>query len=46
VFYKGDECLGSGKILRMGPSVYTMQQGKNREEALKKGEIDKIDPVT
>ncbi|KAM3833379.1 mitochondrial tRNA-specific 2-thiouridylase 1 [Vipera latastei] len=31
VFYKGDECLGSGMILRLGPSVFTLQQGKNRE---------------
>ncbi|NXT83798.1 MTU1 thiouridylase, partial [Zapornia atra] len=46
VFYKGDECLGSGKILRMGPSVYTLQQGKGREEGLKKNEIDKIEPAT
>nr|XP_014347770.1 PREDICTED: mitochondrial tRNA-specific 2-thiouridylase 1 isoform X2 [Latimeria chalumnae] len=28
VFYKGDECLGSGKIVRLGPSLYTLQQGK------------------
>ncbi|NWY43838.1 MTU1 thiouridylase, partial [Sylvia borin] len=46
VFYKGDECLGSGKILRIGPSVYTLQQGKNREESPKKEEIDKIEPAT
>ncbi|KFV93964.1 Mitochondrial tRNA-specific 2-thiouridylase 1, partial [Eurypyga helias] len=46
VFYKGDECLGSGKILRMGPSVYVMQQGKNREEGPKKEEVDKIEPAT
>ncbi|XP_009461227.1 PREDICTED: mitochondrial tRNA-specific 2-thiouridylase 1 [Nipponia nippon] len=45
-FYKGDECLGSGKILRIGPSVYTMQQGKNREEGPKKEEIDEIEPAT
>lgn len=30
VFYKGDECLGSGKILRLGPSAYTLQKGKSR----------------
>ncbi|KAJ7396957.1 hypothetical protein BTVI_139586 [Pitangus sulphuratus] len=46
VFYKGDECLGSGKIVRMGPSVYTMQQGKNRGENPKKEETDKIEPAT
>ncbi|XP_028934415.1 mitochondrial tRNA-specific 2-thiouridylase 1 isoform X2 [Ornithorhynchus anatinus] len=28
VFYKGDECLGSGKIVRLGPSAYTLQRGK------------------
>ncbi|KAB0396623.1 hypothetical protein E2I00_020152 [Balaenoptera physalus] len=27
VFYKGGECLGSGKILRLGPSAYTLQKG-------------------
>ncbi|KAH0505132.1 Mitochondrial tRNA-specific 2-thiouridylase 1 [Microtus ochrogaster] len=32
VFYKGDECLGSGKILRLGPSAYTLQKGKNRSK--------------
>ncbi|KAJ6666440.1 hypothetical protein lerEdw1_000715 [Lerista edwardsae] len=32
VFYKGDECLGSGKILRLGPSMYTLQQNKNGEK--------------
>ncbi|KFV62706.1 Mitochondrial tRNA-specific 2-thiouridylase 1 [Dryobates pubescens] len=46
VFYKGHECLGSGKILRIGPSVYTMQQGKNRDESPKKEEIDKTEPAT
>ncbi|XP_068787051.1 mitochondrial tRNA-specific 2-thiouridylase 1 isoform X3 [Struthio camelus] len=46
VFYKGDECLGSGKILRLGPSVYTLKQGKNREEGAKKEETDKIEPAT
>lgn len=30
VFYKGDECLGSGKILRLGPSAYTLQKGQHR----------------
>ncbi|KAG8142792.1 hypothetical protein E2320_005990 [Naja naja] len=33
VFYKGDDCLGSGMILRLGPSVFTLQQGKSRETA-------------
>ncbi|XP_030671215.1 mitochondrial tRNA-specific 2-thiouridylase 1 isoform X8 [Nomascus leucogenys] len=30
VFYKGDECLGSGKILRLGPSAYMLQKGQRR----------------
>ncbi|XP_056133578.1 mitochondrial tRNA-specific 2-thiouridylase 1 [Lampris incognitus] len=30
VLYKGDECLGSGKIIRLGPSEYTLQQGRER----------------
>ncbi|KAM5172952.1 mitochondrial tRNA-specific 2-thiouridylase 1 [Mantella aurantiaca] len=30
VFYKGEECLGSGKIVRLGPSLYTLQQGQER----------------
>ncbi|XP_057598727.1 mitochondrial tRNA-specific 2-thiouridylase 1 isoform X3 [Hippopotamus amphibius kiboko] len=30
VFYKGDACLGSGKILRLGPSAYTLQKGRSR----------------
>lgn len=46
VFYKGDECLGSGKILRLGPSVFTMQQGRNQEEGTKKEDIDKVEPAT
>ncbi|XP_061496285.1 mitochondrial tRNA-specific 2-thiouridylase 1 isoform X2 [Rhineura floridana] len=48
VFYKGDECLGSGKILRLGPSVYTLQQGKNREKMERNVPTDevKVEPVT
>ncbi|XP_041820000.1 mitochondrial tRNA-specific 2-thiouridylase 1 [Chelmon rostratus] len=30
VLYKGDECLGSGKIVQLGPSEYTLQQGRDR----------------
>ncbi|XP_059182291.1 mitochondrial tRNA-specific 2-thiouridylase 1 isoform X2 [Centropristis striata] len=30
VLYKGDECLGSGKILHLGPSEYTLQRGRER----------------
>ncbi|XP_034982398.1 mitochondrial tRNA-specific 2-thiouridylase 1 isoform X1 [Zootoca vivipara] len=48
VFYKGDECLGSGKILRLGPSVYTLQQGRNREKTAGNGPADevKVEPAT
>ncbi|XP_043092539.1 mitochondrial tRNA-specific 2-thiouridylase 1 isoform X2 [Puntigrus tetrazona] len=27
VLYKGDECLGSGKIVRLGPTKFTLQKG-------------------
>ncbi|XP_076153260.1 mitochondrial tRNA-specific 2-thiouridylase 1 [Alosa pseudoharengus] len=30
VLYKGDECLGSGKIMSLGPSEFTLQQGRQR----------------
>ncbi|CAH2278258.1 mitochondrial tRNA-specific 2-thiouridylase 1 isoform X1 [Pelobates cultripes] len=30
VFYKDEECLGSGKIMRLGPSQYTLQQGREK----------------
>ncbi|XP_053440862.1 mitochondrial tRNA-specific 2-thiouridylase 1 isoform X3 [Nycticebus coucang] len=30
VFYRGGECLGSGKILRLGPSAYTLQKGQSK----------------
>ncbi|XP_033845814.1 mitochondrial tRNA-specific 2-thiouridylase 1 [Periophthalmus magnuspinnatus] len=30
VLYKGDECLGSGKILQLGPSQFTLQRGRER----------------
>lgn len=30
VLYKGDECLGSGKIIRLGPSEHTLQLGRDR----------------
>ncbi|XP_077791933.1 mitochondrial tRNA-specific 2-thiouridylase 1 isoform X2 [Podarcis muralis] len=48
VFYKGDECLGSGKILRLGPSVYTLQQGRNRGKTAENGPADevKVEPAT
>ncbi|XP_053113420.1 mitochondrial tRNA-specific 2-thiouridylase 1 isoform X2 [Hemicordylus capensis] len=48
VFYKGDECLGSGKILRLGPSMYTLQQGKAGEKVAKIVPADevKVEPAT
>ncbi|CAL1568692.1 unnamed protein product [Knipowitschia caucasica] len=33
VLYKGDECLGSGKILLLGPSQFTLQRGRERLSA-------------
>uniref|UniRef100_UPI0037E94665 mitochondrial tRNA-specific 2-thiouridylase 1 n=1 Tax=Semicossyphus pulcher TaxID=241346 RepID=UPI0037E94665 len=30
VLYKGDECLGSGKIIQLGPSEFTLQRGRDR----------------
>lgn len=33
VLYKGDECLGSGKIVQLGPSEYTLQRGRERLSA-------------
>lgn len=30
VLYKGDECLGSGKIIQLGPSEYTLKKGRER----------------
>uniref|UniRef100_A0A8C1RAR6 Mitochondrial tRNA-specific 2-thiouridylase 1 n=1 Tax=Cyprinus carpio TaxID=7962 RepID=A0A8C1RAR6_CYPCA len=29
VLYKGDECLGSGKIVHLGPTIFTLQKGQN-----------------
>lgn len=40
VFYKGDECLGSGKILRLGPSAYTLQKGQRTSSVAKEGPSD------
>ncbi|XP_011227707.1 mitochondrial tRNA-specific 2-thiouridylase 1 isoform X2 [Ailuropoda melanoleuca] len=40
VFYKGDECLGSGKILRLGPSACVLQKGKSRSRAATEGPSD------
>ncbi|XP_021179498.2 mitochondrial tRNA-specific 2-thiouridylase 1 isoform X2 [Fundulus heteroclitus] len=30
VLYKGDDCLGSGKIIQLGPSEHTLQKGRER----------------
>uniref|UniRef100_A0A673U168 Mitochondrial tRNA-specific 2-thiouridylase 1 n=1 Tax=Suricata suricatta TaxID=37032 RepID=A0A673U168_SURSU len=40
VFYKGDECLGSGKILRLGPSAYVLQKGKSKSRVAIEGPSD------
>lgn len=40
VFYKGDECLGSGKILRLGPSAYTLQKGRSQSRVATEGSGD------
>ncbi|XP_066214804.1 mitochondrial tRNA-specific 2-thiouridylase 1 isoform X3 [Saccopteryx leptura] len=37
VFYKGEECLGSGKILRLGPSAYTLQKGRSKSRVATEG---------
>nr|XP_023666679.1 mitochondrial tRNA-specific 2-thiouridylase 1 isoform X1 [Paramormyrops kingsleyae] len=34
VLYRGDECLGSGKILRLGPTQHTLQHGRERMSTL------------
>ncbi|XP_059894764.1 mitochondrial tRNA-specific 2-thiouridylase 1 isoform X1 [Gadus macrocephalus] len=33
VLYRGGECLGSGRILRLGPSQHTLQLGRERMAA-------------
>ncbi|XP_066580035.1 mitochondrial tRNA-specific 2-thiouridylase 1 isoform X1 [Amia ocellicauda] len=38
VFYKGDECLGSGKIVRLGPSMHTLQLGRDRQRGAETAE--------
>ncbi|XP_054999153.1 mitochondrial tRNA-specific 2-thiouridylase 1 isoform X1 [Sorex araneus] len=40
VFYKGDECLGSGKIVRLGPSAYTLQKGLRQARAATDGSCE------
>ncbi|XP_072003205.1 mitochondrial tRNA-specific 2-thiouridylase 1 [Engystomops pustulosus] len=44
VFYKGEECLGSGKILRLGPSLYTLQMGQDRVKSA--ATVTDLDPLT
>ncbi|XP_074482174.1 mitochondrial tRNA-specific 2-thiouridylase 1 [Sebastes fasciatus] len=44
VLYKGDECLGSGKIMQLGPSEYTLQQGRERWEAATQQKEDQKSP--
>ncbi|KAM4677728.1 mitochondrial tRNA-specific 2-thiouridylase 1 [Discoglossus pictus] len=49
VFYKGEECLGSGKIMRLGPSMYTLQKGQERMKSaanLSSEAVKDLDPVT
>ncbi|XP_053775717.1 mitochondrial tRNA-specific 2-thiouridylase 1 isoform X4 [Desmodus rotundus] len=40
VFYRGGECLGSGKILRLGPSAYTLQRGSSQPRVATEGPGD------
>ncbi|XP_027448075.1 mitochondrial tRNA-specific 2-thiouridylase 1 isoform X1 [Zalophus californianus] len=40
VFYKAGECLGSGKILRLGPSAYILQKGKSKSRVATEGPGD------
>ncbi|XP_074128203.1 mitochondrial tRNA-specific 2-thiouridylase 1 isoform X1 [Sminthopsis crassicaudata] len=44
VFYKGDECLGSGKIMRLGPSAYTLQLGRSQADASREASNGGGDP--
>ncbi|KAL4624921.1 mitochondrial tRNA-specific 2-thiouridylase 1 isoform X1 [Arapaima gigas] len=32
VLYRGEECLGSGKITRLGPTLHMLQQGRERQQ--------------
>ncbi|CAN9508290.1 unnamed protein product [Ophioblennius macclurei] len=32
VLYKGDECLGSGKIMQLGPTEYTLQKSREQKK--------------
>ena len=33
VFYHGDECVGSARILRTGPSLFTLDYGQRVKNA-------------
>ncbi|XP_044136157.1 mitochondrial tRNA-specific 2-thiouridylase 1 isoform X2 [Bufo gargarizans] len=49
VFYKGEECLGSGKIVRLGPSLYTLQMGQDRMKSaanVTAETVKDLDPLT
>ncbi|XP_014863208.1 PREDICTED: mitochondrial tRNA-specific 2-thiouridylase 1 isoform X1 [Poecilia mexicana] len=47
VLYKGDECLGSGKITQLGPSEFTLQKGRERLVASRQQNDEPIpDPVS
>ncbi|KAJ8006884.1 hypothetical protein DPEC_G00111850 [Dallia pectoralis] len=46
VLYQGDECLGSGKIVRMGPSEHTMQQARDRIKEASMADEKRLEPVS
>lgn len=46
VLYKGDECLGSGKILQLGPSQFTLQRGREQLLAATQGQQPNPKPDT
>ncbi|KAM7366989.1 hypothetical protein PAMP_014919 [Pampus punctatissimus] len=46
VLYKGDECLGSGKIIQIGPSEYTLQQGREHLIAAARQKEKTSEPVS
>lgn len=51
VFYKGEECLGSGKIMRLGPSLYVLQQCEERMKCAAAAKVSAetfkdLDPLT
>jgi hypothetical protein len=37
VFYKGDECLGSARILRPGPSLHALRERREKKRVLLEG---------